>query len=184
MVAPDRIEDEGLSADDVLQKELVMPEDAPTEPHWVPEWDEWPEEQPGDEAWMDEDSEGRTALVFTTDDGFRVELVCLDYSDWQARIGIPEDVGSYIVDEHTFKARHPVMLGDIPMGYVDEVLWRGEDSYDAEAVVIRISEAEGMPVSEVESFVRGLREEHAETLQGMDDLGEKLNVARENKQGN
>lgn len=66
-------------------------------------------------------------------------------------------VGGYLVDEHRIKAHHPVMLDDLPMGYVETI---DIDDYAAQTLLVRIAETEGMPTVELRAYIESLPREY------------------------
>lgn len=180
MVDTDRIREEGLTTEEVLDREFVGPHDTPTEAHWPEYFDDYPEEQPGDEAWLDEDDDGEPVLCWEDGD-FSVRLKCIEWGDWEARISIPERVGRHIPKPTGFKAHHPPTIGDHPVGFVDEIEYP-DDGYTAGTIVLRLAEAEGMPIVAPSSYVDDLREYAEDSEEYMAEVDEMLAAARENEE--
>ena len=176
MLDPDEVHEEELSTDEFLDRHFVGPDDGhiPAEATWRDHWDEYPDAQPGDYAWFDDAEE--PVLYWKYDDGYQVALTNLDFGDWQATITVPESFGSVGPMAHTIKAQFTPTVGDRQVGYIDEVRM---DGHTPEAVVVRCSEAEGMPIVALESLIEEFRETAAENDQFHEQLDACLSAADE-----
>lgn len=165
MVSPETIENEGLTTDDVLDREVVEPQQ---EVKWLPEWDEYPEEQPGENARIEDDT-----LIWERDGGFEARLESYETTHWKAEVTIPESVGQYYPREFDLKC-HPLP----EYGYVKSV---ERDGYTTVGATLIIQE-NFQPVYEVNKFIDELAESAEESEQFREELEEKLSVARENEE--
>ena len=160
---PERIREEGMGTEEVLDRHTAEPQ---REVEWLPEWDEEPETQPGENARIEDGT-----LIWENGD-FVARLESHETTHWRAEIEIPEAVG----DLHP----RPVDLKCRPLpeyGYVDSVTI---EDYTTTAAVL-IIQANFQPVREVNTFIDKLRADAEESQQFMDDLEVALDAARQNE---
>lgn len=152
--------DDEQTPEDLLEAEMVTPQEEVEIP---PEWEEHPEEQPGENTRI-EDGELRWES-----DGFDVRLWNLEPTKWKAVISIPTEVGGVWAREMDIKCR--------PMphyGFVDSAV---VEDYKVREVTLILSE-NFQPVHEVNAYIESLRED-AETFQErQQEWAEKIAEAR------
>lgn len=186
MVSEEEIRSEGLTGDDVIDREFVRPEEAPTDVYWPDYFDDHPESRPADDVRIEERDDG-TPVMKWTDGEFEVELEGVEKEagfpggDWRATIHLPKSVGVHFFDEHEIKCHYPPMLGDQPEGYVEEVV-TADSGYRGEAIVLRLKDAEGMPLVLVESYPDMLRKEAEASAEQATKIQKKLDAAHENEE--
>lgn len=163
MVSKDKIKTEGLTPDDVMDRHFEQPQ---TDVEWLPEWDEFPEEQPGENARIEDN-----ALIWERD-GFEARLESYETTHWRAEIDIPERVGKYYPREIDLKC-HPLP----EHGFVENV---ERDDYTTIAATL-IIQANFQPVFEVNKFIDELLKSAQESEQFQEEIEEKMAVARENQ---
>lgn len=163
MVSIEEIEEEGLTTDDVMDREFVTPQN---EVEWVPEWDEFPEEQPGENTRIEDDT-----LIWERD-GFKIRLESYETTHWRVEIDIPKDVGQYYPREFDLKCN------PLPeYGFIKEV---EQDGYSTVGATL-IHGANFQPVFEVNKFIDDLVESAEEAEQFREDVEEKMSAARQNQ---
>lgn len=163
MVTTDEIREEGLTTDDIMDREFVEPR---TEVEWVPEWDEHPEEQPGENTHIEDDT-----LIWERD-GFTVRLESYEVTHWRADIEIPERVGQHYPREFDLKCRPRPKHG-----FIEGV---ESDGYTAVGATL-IIQANFQPVFEVNQFIDELLESAEQSEAFRDEIEEKMAAARENE---
>lgn len=164
MVSKERIKEENLTAEDVMDRELVEPEE---EVSWVPEWDEAGEEAPGENTRIEDGT-----LIWERD-GFEARLESHNTTHWRAEIQIPEGVGEYYP--------RPIDLKSHPRpehGFVKDV---DTDGYAAVRAVL-IIKSNFQPTWEVNAFIDDLIESKEKSDQFREELTEKMELARRNEE--
>lgn len=163
MVTREEIEQDELTTDEVMSRELVEPQ---SDVEWLPEWDEFPDEQPGDNARIEDNT-----LIWERD-GFEVRLESYETTHWRAEIDMPENIGQYYPREFDLKCN------PLPKyGFVKEV---EQDEYTTVGVTLIIQE-NFQPVFEVNNFIDDLVESAEEAEKFREDVEEKLSAARKNE---
>lgn len=163
MVSEDEIREEELTPDDVLETEVVTPQQ---EVKWLPEWDEYPEERPGDNTRIEDGT-----LIWERD-GFEARLESMEATHWRAEIDVPEEIGKVYAREIDVKSK------PIPeYGFVESARM---DDYKLRQATIVLAE-NFQPVFEVNQFIDQLIEDAEGFEQFQEDLENKLSVARENE---
>ncbi len=165
MVDTETIEQEGLTTEDVLDSEVVEPQQGV---EWLPEWDEYPEERPGENTRIEDDT-----LIWEREGGFEARLESYEMTHWKAEVTIPESVGEYYPREFDLKC-HPRP----EYGFVKDV---EQEDYATVGATLILQE-NFQPVWEVNKFIDELAEEAEESQEFREDLEEKLSVARENEE--
>lgn len=161
MVDLDRIKEEGMTQEEVLDRYTVEPQQ---EVEWLPEWDEYPEERPGENARIEEET-----LTWERD-GFEVRLESYETTHWRAGVDLPERVGEHYPREIDLKC-HPLP----EYGFVESVEL---DGYTATSATLIIQENH-QPVFEVNQFIDKLLESADHSEQFMEDLEDGLEAASE-----
>lgn len=164
MVDLDRIEEEQMTEGEVLDRYTEQPMDCV---EWLPEWDEYPEEQPGENACIQDDT-----LLWENGE-FVVRLKSHETTHWKAEIDIPEPIGEHYVRPIDIKCRR------LPeYGFVSDV--RTED-YVTAGVTLVISE-NFMPIHELNKYIDDLRDSAKESQRFMDDLEAGLEAAKDSEE--
>jgi len=163
MVSKEEIEAEGMTKQEVLDVETVQPR---TEVEWVPEWDEHPSEQPGENTRIEDDT-----LIWERD-GFAARLESYETTHWKATVELPSHVGELYPREIDLKASPKP-----EHGFVESVAIEGYEA--AEAVLIL--QANYQPTYEVNKWINYLLEQAEESHQFRDDLEEKLSAAAQSE---
>lgn len=164
MVSTDEIERDGLTTDDVMDREFAQPQ---REVKWRPEWDEHPEEQPGESTRIEDDT-----LIWENGE-FEARLESYEMTHWQAEIEIPKDVGQYYPRGFDLKC-HPLP----EYGFVKDV---ERDGYSTVSATLIIQE-NFQPVFEVNQFIDELTESAEQSEEFREEVGEKMATARENEE--
>lgn len=159
MVDIDRIEEEDMTAEEVLDRYTAQPRDTV---EWIPEWDDHPEERPGENTRIEDET-----LIWENGE-FEIRLESYETTHWKAVVSVPEDVGELYPRDIDLKC-HPLP----EHGYVESV---EIDDYVATAVTLILAE-NFMPIHEVNTFVDDLRDDAAESQQFMDNLEAGLEAA-------
>ena len=164
MVSEETIREEQLTTEEVLDRELETPQQ---ECEWVPEWDEYPEEQPGENTRL------KDGVLYWERDGFTVKLESYETTHWKATVEIPEEVGKWSPRAIDLKCNPKPEYG-----FVESV--DAENHEATEAVLILQDNFQ--PVFEVQQWIDAQIEsaEHGEQFQ--DELGSKTSLARENEE--
>ena len=158
--------------EELYEEHMISPDDVPTEAHWCPEWDESPEEGPGENAWIEENgSDFGDVLVFETEYDYRVEIACRKFADWQIDVYPPEEDAGWLFRKVFVKTNLPVEISDRNVGYADEVLMEtvtdtiegsdGTETIEFERPIgirARVPEPEGMPSFTAEVYADDVRE--------------------------
>lgn len=168
MVSEERIRKDELTKDEVLDLEVEEPKD---DVEIIPEWEESPEERPGDNLHIDETGD-RNELVWERD-GFEARLWNHEMTHWKATISIPREYGQH----HP----RPVDLKCSPIpeyGFVEDV---DVEDYAATVATIVIQD-NFMPTWEVNKFIDELIESAASADAFQEELTEKLSIASENEE--
>lgn len=151
-----------MDSEEVLDRYTVEPQ---TEVEWVPEWDEFPEEQPGENTHIEDD------VLIWERDGFVVRLESWETTHWRAEIAIPENVGEHFARPFDLKCK------PFPeYGFIKSVEMDGYTAASAEVILA----ANRQPVYEVNNIVDQLLEEAEQNEQFMENLEEGLAVAEDN----
>ncbi|NLV14349.1 hypothetical protein [Haloarcula argentinensis] len=161
MVSKDEIQQDGLTTDDVMDREFEQPK---REPEWLPEWDEYPEERPGENTRIEDGT-----LIWERD-GFEVRLESYETTHWRVGLDIPKDVGQYYPREFDLKC-HPLP----EYGFVKAV---EQEDYSTVGATLIIQE-NFQPVYEVNKFIDELVESAEQSEQFREDVEEKMAAARE-----
>lgn len=164
MVTKQEIEEQGLTTDDVMDREFGQPR---TDVKWVPEWDEYPEERPGENTRIEDDT-----LIWERD-GFEVRLESYETTHWKADLTIPEDVGQYYPREFDLKC-HPLP----EYGFIKDT---EQESYCTVGATL-ILNANFQPVFEVNKFIDELVDSAERSKEFREEITEKMAVARENEE--
>lgn len=164
MVSEDQIRAEKLTTEDVLDVETVQPQQ---EVRWPPEWDEDPEEQPGENARIED------GVLIWEREGFEARLESYMTTHWRATVAIPEEIGQFTPREIDLKC-----APEPEYGYVESV---ETDDYVATEATLIIQE-NYQPTWEVNSWIDSRIEGAEHSQQFRDDLKNKLSVARENEE--
>lgn len=161
MVDIDRIQEEGLTSEEVLDRYTAQPQE---EVEWVPIWDDNPEERPG------ENTEIKDGVLMWDNGEFHAELESYETTHWLARVDIPEWVGEFYPRVIDLKCHSKPEYG-----FIRTVEQDGYVATRAELVINEIRQ----PVFEVNGFIDSLRDS-AEHSQGfMDNLERGMEVAEE-----
>lgn len=164
MVSEEEIRDEGLTTDDVLETEVVTPQQTV---EWVPEWDEYPEERPGENTRIEDET-----LIWERD-GFEARLESMEATHWRATIDVPQKVGETYAREIDIKSK------PLPeYGFVDNAVI---EDYAVNQVTVVISE-NFQPVFEVNQFIDHLIEDAEGFEEFQEDLERKLSAAKQNEE--
>lgn len=161
MVDIDQIEEEELTEGEVLERFTAEPQQ---DVEWLPEWDDHPEEQPGENTRIEDGT-----LIWERD-GFEARLESYETTHWRAELTIPEKVGEHYPRPVDLKC-HPLP----EHGFVESV---EQDGYTTSGAVIVIAE-NFQPVYEVNRFIDELIESAEESKQFMEALETGLEVAKE-----
>lgn len=162
MVSIDRIREEGLTKDEVLDREFEEPRQ---EVEIVPEWDEEPDSAPGENVRIEDDQ-----LVWERD-GFAVRLESYRTTHWRAVVDIPEDVAKWYPRDIDLKIKPP------RQGFVESVT---TEEYHAEQAELILS-ANFQPTWEVNNWIDDLIESAEGSEEYQQEIEEKMAVARENE---
>lgn len=164
MLSDDEIQEKDLTTGDVLDHEFVEPQQ---DVEWLPEWDDHPEEQPGENARIEENT-----LIWEKS-GFEARLESYETTHWRAEVDIPEQVGKH------YPRGLDLKCNPIPeYGFIKDV--KRED-YTTVGATLIIQE-NFQPVYEVNEFIEDLAESAAESEKFMNEVEEKMAVARENEE--
>jgi hypothetical protein len=163
MVSEDQIREEGLTKDDVLDVETEQPQQ---EVEWLPEWDEHPEEQPGENARIED------GVLIWERDGFEARLESYETTHWRATVTIPEEVGQWYPREFDLKCSPKPEYGFVESVETEEYVTTG--------AVLIITE-NFQPTWEVNAWIDYLLESSEQSQQFQDELTNKLAVASENE---
>jgi len=164
MVSHEEIQQDGLTTDEVMSREFAEPQ---REVEWLPEWEECPEEQPGDNARIEDNT------LMWERDGFEARLESYETTHWQAEIEMPKAVGQYYPREVDLKC-HPLP----EYGFVKDV---EQDDYSTVGATL-IIQANFQPVFEVNEFIDELVESAEQSEAFREEVEEKLAAARENEE--
>jgi ssDNA-binding Zn-finger/Zn-ribbon topoisomerase 1 len=164
MVSKEEIQQDGLTTDEVMSREFAEPQ---REVEWLPEWEECPEEQPGDNARIEDNT------LMWERDGFEARLESYETTHWQAVIEIPKDVGQYYPREFDLRC-HPLP----EYGFVKEV---EQDGYSTVGATLIVQE-NFQPVFKVNKFIDELMESAEQSEQFREEVEEKMAAARENEE--
>jgi hypothetical protein len=160
MVSKEEIEEQNLTTDDVLDRHLAEPQEAV---EWLPEWDDHPEERPGDNARIEDET-----LIWENGE-FEARLQSYETTHWKATVTIPKWVGEYYPRGFELKC-----LSIPEFGFVDDV--ETEDYCAVEATLIL--QANHQPVYEVNKYIDELRDGAEQSQQFREELEEKMAAAR------
>ena len=139
MVSRDEIEAEALTTEDVLDVETEQPQ---TDVRILPEWEEYPEERPGENLRIEDNT-----LLYERD-GFEVAIESYETTHWRVDLSIPEEVGKWYPRPLDLKCR------PLPEhGFVESV--DTSDSYEASSATLIIQE-NFQPTFEVRKFIEYL----------------------------
>lgn len=163
MVTKDQIQDDGLTKEDVLDVETEQPQQ---EVEWLPEWDDHPEERPGENTRIED------GVLLWERDGFEASLESYETTHWKAAVNIPESVGQYYPREFDLKCSPRPEYG-----FIDDV---EQDEYTTTQATLVIQE-NYQPTWEVNAFIDMLIETRDQSEQFREELGDKLAVASENE---
>lgn len=164
MVTKEEIERDGLTTEDVLDRAFEEPQ---MDVEWLPEWDKYPEEQPGENTRIEDNT-----LIWERD-GFEARLESFETTHWKAELAIPEEVGKYYPRGFDLKC-HPLP----EYGFVKDV---ERDSYTTVGATLIIQE-NFQPVYEVNKFIDKLVETAEQSEQFQQEVEEKMALARENEE--
>lgn len=164
MVTKEEIKQDELTTDEVMSREFAEPQ---REIKWLPEWDDHPEEQPGENARIEDET-----LIWERD-GFEARLESYETTHWKAEIEIPKDVGQYYPREFDLKC-HPIP----EYGFVKAVEQEGYATVGATLII----QANFQPVFEVNTFIDELVESAEQSEQFREEVEEKMAAARENEE--
>lgn len=164
MVDIDRIEDEQMTPDEVLDRFTERPMDTV---EWLPEWDDNPDALPGENTRIDDET-----LIWENGE-FEIRMESHETTHWLADISVPEAVGEHYPRPIDMKCRP-----EPEYGFIRDV---EQDGYVTVGVELVIAE-NYMPIYELNSFVDGLRDGAEQSQEFMDDLEAGLDVARENEE--
>jgi hypothetical protein len=163
MVTKDQIREDGLTEEEVLDREVVEPQESV---EFLPEWEEWPEEQPGENTRIEDET-----LIWERD-GFKAQLSNIGPTKWRAEIDVPEaynDGWGRPIDLKT--EPHP------EYGFVEDATF---EDYTLQHVTLVLSE-NYQPTVEVNSYIDFLIETAGSVEEFQNDLEEKLELAQENE---
>lgn len=163
MVTKEEIEEQGLTTDDVLDVEVERPRD---EVEWLPEWDDHPEERPGENTRIEDET-----LIWERD-GFEARLESYETTHWRSEVSIPSEIGQWYPREIDLQCRP-----DPEYGYVESVDLK---DYEASKAVLILQE-NFQPTWEVNRWIDGLIQNAEESQQFQNEISEKLDVARNNE---
>lgn len=163
MVSIDRIREEELTKDEVLSREFEEPKQ---EVEIVPEWEEYPEEAPGENVRIEDDQ-----LVYERED-FEVRMESYRTTHWRVEVEIPEYVGKWHPRDIDLKIRPP------EQGFVESV--ETEDYEVVQATLIISSNFQ--PVYEVNKWIDGLVESAEGSEEFHQEVEEKMAAARDNEE--
>lgn len=163
MVTKDQIEEEELTTEEVIDREFVEPQQ---EVRILPEWEEYPEERPGENLRIEDDQ-----LVWERD-GFEARLWSHETTHWKAQITIPREYGKYDPRPVDMKSK------SIPeYGFVESVEM---DDYAAVGVTLVLQE-NFQPTYEVNKFIDHLIERKEGAEEREQEIKELMGAARENQ---
>lgn len=163
MVTTDEIEEQDLTKSDVLDREFEEPMQ---HVEMLPEWEEYPEEAPGENTRVEDD------VLKWERDGFSVELESDGAIGWKARVSVPSEVGGMYAMPKLIKANP-----EPKRGFVEDVT---VEDYAATEVVLWYQE-NFQPTYEVNKWIDA-RIEDAESSQAFqEEVEEKLAAASENE---
>ncbi|NHN50017.1 hypothetical protein G9464_20830 [Halostella sp. JP-L12] len=164
MVSEDRIEEEGLTTEDVLKYETVEPQEGV---EWLPEWDDHPEERPGENTRIEDDT-----LIWEKE-GFEARLTHIEPTKWRAVVDVPPEYGE------TYAREIDVKCKPIPEhGFVESA---DTEDYELQQATLVLSE-NFQPIREVNRFIEKLIEDTEGFKEFQEDLENKLAAARENEE--
>lgn len=153
-------EDNGETIDDVLDSY----EQPQTEVKWLPEWDDHPEERPGENTRLED------GVLRWEKDGFDVRLESYETTHWKATVSIPEWVGEY------FPRSFDLKCTPLPeYGFVKSVAI--EDYAATEATLIIQSNYQ--PTWEVNNWIEARVLDAEEQQEFMDEVSERISDANE-----
>lgn len=162
---PESIREEGLTTDDVMNREFVEPQ---TDVEMLPEWEEFPEERPGENLRIEEN------VLIWERDGFEARLESYETTHWKAHITIPKEIGKWQPRPIDLKCKsYP------EYGYVEDV---ETEDYSAVGATI-ILQDNFQPTWEVNHFIDKLIEEAEGGAEYEKEVEEMLAAARENEPG-
>ncbi|WP_123619568.1 hypothetical protein [Halorubrum sp. CSM-61] len=164
MVSKDKIEADGLTTEDVLDVETAQPQ---TEVRILPEWEEHPEERPGENLRIEENT-----LLYDRD-GFEVAIESYETTHWRVELSIPKEVGKWYPRPLDLKC-----LSVPEYGFVESV--ETSDSYETIGATLIIQE-NFQPTFEVREVIEHLLENAEASEEFTEELDEKLEAARENE---
>lgn len=162
MVSIDRIREEGLTKDEVLDREFEEPRQ---EVEILPEWNEEPDAAPGESVYIEDDQ-----LVWERD-GFEVRLESYRTTHWRAVVDIPEDVAKWYPRDIDLKIKPP------EQGFVESV---ATEEYHAEQAELVIA-ANFQPTWEVNNWIDDLIKSAEGSEEYQQEIEEKMAAARENE---
>lgn len=164
MVSKDRIREEELTTEDVLDIETERPKD---EVEILDVWERHPEEAPGDNVRID------AGWLKWERDGFDVQLESYKTTHWRATVTVPEEIGGWFPREIDLKSsKQP------ESGYIETV--ETEDYKVAQATLI-LGEM-FMPTREINNWIDELLEYAEGSEEFQEELEEKMAVAQENEE--
>lgn len=166
MVSKDEIEAEGLTTEDVLDVETAQPR---TDVQILPEWEEYPEERPGENLRIEENT-----LLYERD-GFEIAIESHETTHWRVDLTIPEEIGKWYPRPLDLKC-----LSVPEHGFVESV--ETSDSYETIGATL-ILQTNFQPTFEVRKVIEHLLENAEASEEFTEELDEKLDAARQNEDG-
>lgn len=164
MVSKNQIEEEELTTQDVLDSELETPRQ---EVEIYPEWEEHPEEAPGENVRIEDGT-----LIWERD-GFEARMESYETTHWRVELDIP----------HTVAKWYPrtIDLKCLPLpehGFVSDVEVEDYESVGATLVI----QDNFQPTFEVNQFIDKLLENAESSEEFQNEINEKLENARQNEE--
>lgn len=164
MVDIEQIREDELTTEDVMDSTFEQPKE---EVEWLPEWDEFPEERPGENARI------KGGVLIWEREGFEVRMESYETTHWRVELQIPERVGQYYPREFDLKCHR------LPeYGFIKSV---ERDGYITAGATLIIQE-NFQPVFEVNKFIDELLESAEQSEQFREEVEEKMAAARENEE--
>lgn len=154
-----KIQEEEMTTEEVLDRYTEEPR---TSVEMLPEWEEYPEEAPGENTRVEDDT-----LIWERD-GFEIRLESFETTHWKADISVPHEYGKHYARPIDAKCG----LGT-EHTYVEDV---ETEDYALSSVTL-LTAANFMPVHEVQKFVDAIIDDAQASEQFIEEMEAKLDAA-------